>query len=90
MHPAYSVIFFTTATGAGYGLLAPFGLAAGFGLLPADVGFALRGTAMADFLIVAGWPSCAVHLWPPDRSWVPHTHTRPPRPVSAVTGSSSR
>ena len=32
MHPAYSVIFFTTATGAGYGLLALLCLAAAFGL----------------------------------------------------------
>ena len=32
MHPAYSVILFTTASGAGYGLLAMLGLAAAFGL----------------------------------------------------------
>ena len=47
MHPAYSVIFFTTATGAGYGLLALFGLAAALGQLPADRGFAVAGTAVA-------------------------------------------
>ena len=34
MHPAYSVIFFTTASGAGYGLLAWLGLLAAFALLP--------------------------------------------------------
>ena len=34
MHPAYSVILFTTASGAGYGLLALLGLAAAlFGTL---------------------------------------------------------
>ena len=69
MHPAYSVIFFTTATGAGYGLLAPFGLAAGFGLLPADFGFALAGTAMAYVLIVAGLLSSTFHLGHPERAW---------------------
>ena len=40
MHPAYSVIFFTTATGAGYGLLALLGVSAGFGLI--DAGFWFR------------------------------------------------
>ncbi|TIU14946.1 MAG: hypothetical protein E5W40_05030, partial [Mesorhizobium sp.] len=29
MHPAFSVVFFTTATGAGYGLLALLGVLAG-------------------------------------------------------------
>ena len=36
MHPAFSVIFFTTATGAGYGLLALLGVFAAFGLVPPD------------------------------------------------------
>jgi hypothetical protein len=35
MHPAFSVIFFTTASGAGFGLLAWFGLLALAGGLPA-------------------------------------------------------
>ena len=69
MHPAYSVIFFTTATGAGYGLLALFGLAAGFGQLPVDFGFALAGTAMAYVLIVAGLLSSTLHLGHPERAW---------------------
>ena len=43
MHPAYSVIFFTTATGAGYGLLASLGLLAALGLLPPD----LAGSALS-------------------------------------------
>ena len=34
MHPAYSVIFFTTASGAGYGLLIWLGLAHLLGELP--------------------------------------------------------
>ena len=36
MHPSLSVIFFTTASGAGYGLLALTGLLAPFSLLPQD------------------------------------------------------
>ncbi len=35
MHPAFSVVFFTTATGAGYGLLALLGVLGGLGFIPA-------------------------------------------------------
>ena len=41
MHPAYSVILFTTASGAGYGLLALLGLV-GFLLVPVDGRLPLR------------------------------------------------
>lgn len=69
MHPAYSVIFFTTATGAGYGLLALFGIAAAFGPLPADRGFAAAGVALAYVLIVGGLLSSTFHLGHPERAW---------------------
>jgi len=69
MHPAYSVIFFTTATGAGYGMLVLFGLAAAFGPLPADRGFAFTGTILAYALIVGGLLSSTFHLGHPERSW---------------------
>jgi DMSO reductase anchor subunit len=36
MHPALSVIVFTSASGAGYGLLAATGALAAFGRLPPD------------------------------------------------------
>ncbi len=36
MHPAFSVIFFTTASGAGYGLLAMLGTLGLFWNLPFD------------------------------------------------------
>ena len=36
MHPAFSIIFFTAATGAGYGLLAMLGTLAACGRLPPD------------------------------------------------------
>ena len=69
MHPAYSVIFFTTATGAGYGMLALFGLAAVLGQLPADRGFAVAGIAVGYVLIVGGLLSSTFHLGHPERSW---------------------
>ena len=47
MHPAYSVIFFTTASGAGYGLLALLCLGGAFGLIPLDPGLGLAGFGLA-------------------------------------------
>ena len=69
MHPAYSVIFFTTASGAGYGLLALLALGAGLGWLPPDrlLGFAGLGLALA--LITAGLLSSTLHLGHPERAW---------------------
>jgi sulfite dehydrogenase (quinone) subunit SoeC len=69
MHPAYSVIFFTTATGAGYGLLALLGIAAGFDLLPINGAFALASLAIAYILIVSGLLSSTFHLGHPERAW---------------------
>ena len=40
MHPALSVIVFTTASGAGYGMLFWLGLLAPLGLLPVGAGSA--------------------------------------------------
>ena len=39
MHPARSIVLFTTASGAGYGLLALLGLLGPTGLLPQERGF---------------------------------------------------
>lgn len=69
MHPAYSVVFFTTATGAGYGLLALLGLAAAAGLVPADFWFGLVGLGLALSLISAGLLSSTGHLGRPERAW---------------------
>jgi DMSO reductase anchor subunit len=69
MHPAYSVIFFTTASGAGYGALIWLaGLAAG-GALPADreSGIALFLAALG--LVTAGLLSSTFHLGHPERAW---------------------
>lgn len=69
MHPAYSVIFFTVASGAGYGLLGLLGLAAPLGLLPADRWFGLTGLALALLLVTAGLLSSTFHLGHPERAW---------------------
>lgn len=69
MHPAYSVIFFTAASGAGYGLLAVMGVFGATGLLPADRWFGFTGLAIALGLITAGLLSSAFHLGRPERAW---------------------
>jgi sulfite dehydrogenase (quinone) subunit SoeC len=69
MHPAYSVILFTTASGAGYGLLALLGLA-GFNHGPAStMTFALTAIAAALALITVGLLSSTFHLGRPERAW---------------------
>ena len=69
MHPAYSVILFTTASGAGYGLLALLGLV-GFNHGPAStMGFALVAVFVALALITAGLLSSTFHLGHPERAW---------------------
>jgi sulfite dehydrogenase (quinone) subunit SoeC len=69
MHPAYSVILFTTASGAGYGLLFWLSLAAMIGQVPADRGLGLVGLGLAFVLIVAGLLSSTAHLGRPERAW---------------------
>ncbi len=69
MHPAPSIILFTTASGAGYGLLFLLGLGAGSGLLPADPWFALSALVLALALITLGLLSSTLHLGHPERAW---------------------
>jgi len=69
MHPAKSVIFFTTASGAGYGLILWLGVLTAFGLFPADQGFGVAVFAIALVLIVAGLLSSTFHLGHPERAW---------------------
>jgi sulfite dehydrogenase (quinone) subunit SoeC len=69
MNPAYSVILFTTASGAGYGLLALLGLVAfnhGQASTPA---FALTTIVIALALITVGLLSSTLHLGHPERAW---------------------
>jgi len=69
MHPALSVIFFTTATGAGYGMLFWLGLFVPFNLLPADRVFAPASLALSLVLVTAGLISSTFHLGHPERAW---------------------
>ena len=69
MHPAASVILFTTAAGAGYGLLFLLGLALPMGLLPAARGLGLAAMALSLGLITLGLLASAFHLGHPERAW---------------------
>jgi len=74
MHPAFSVIFFTTLAGAGQGLfLALFTgqLYSVIKLLPAEnpVHFYALGSLIALILLVAGLISSFFHLGRPERAW---------------------
>ena len=70
MHPAYSVIVFTTASGAGYGLLIWLALGAVFNLVPRDPVLGLFGLGIALALITAGLLTSALHLGRPKRAWL--------------------
>ncbi len=69
MNPALSVIFFTTASGAGYGMLVTLGLYAAVGRLPNDLWFALTAMVVSLGLITAGLLSSTFHLGHPERAW---------------------
>ena len=69
MNPAPSIVFFTTASGAGYGLLFWLGLLRPLGLLPPAPGFALLALGVALALITAGLVSSTFHLGRPERAW---------------------
>src|SRR5919199_6711419 len=69
MHPALSIIVFTTASGAGYGLLALCGVLAALGLAPSEPGLALAACGLALVLISGGLLASMVHLGRPERAW---------------------
>ena len=69
MHPAYSVIFFTTASGAGLGLLVWLGLGNALELLPKNQWFGFFGVGIAVVLLTAGLMSSTFHLGRPERAW---------------------
>ena len=72
MHPAFSVIFFTTLSGAGYGLMAWLGalvlvrFGGGDALPPRSLAVAL---ALALILVSVGLLSSTLHLGKPMRAW---------------------
>jgi len=69
MHPALSIIFFTTASGAGFALLLLIGLGVPLALLPANAGFGFATLAIAFALAAGGLVSSVFHLGRPERAW---------------------
>ena len=69
MHPAKSVIFFTTGSGAGYGMLVWLAILALMGYQPADSAYGLVAFAVAFGLVVGGLLSSTFHLGHPERAW---------------------
>lgn len=69
MHPAYSVIVFTTASGAGYGLLALLGLVAVAHGPVSSLWFGATSLIIALGLITVGLLSSTLHLGHPERAW---------------------
>lgn len=67
MHPAFSVIVFSTLSGAGYGLIALIAFAMLTGTVPARALLALL--ALASLLVTAGLVSSLAHLGRPSRAW---------------------
>lgn len=69
MHPAFSVIFFTVASGAGYGLLFVLALLIAFGGLAPAFWTGFVGFGISFALITAGLLSSFLHLGRPERAW---------------------
>lgn len=69
MHPAYSVILFTTVSGAGFGLLMCLTLAALFHGQASDWRFAAIACGTALALIASGLMASTFHLGRPERAW---------------------
>jgi DMSO reductase anchor subunit len=69
VYPSLSVIFFTTVSGAGYGLLALLGLLAPVAAVPQDQLFGLVSLGLALAAISAGLLSSLLHLGQPQRAW---------------------
>ena len=70
MHPAPSIIFFTTLSGAGYGLLAVLGaLGPVLSVTPVDAGARYAAVGLAFALIAGGLLCSTMHLQHPMRAW---------------------
>ncbi len=76
MHPAFSVIFFTTASGAGYGMLAILSVLVAWEIVPLDRTFGIAGLGLAFILVTAGLLSSMFHLGHPERAWRAMTQWR--------------
>ncbi|MCZ6885785.1 MAG: dimethyl sulfoxide reductase anchor subunit [Alphaproteobacteria bacterium] len=69
MHPAYSVIFFTSFSGLGYGLLILLGIIGPAGLIQPARGFGLAAFGLAFTTVTAGLLASTFHLGHPERAW---------------------
>ena len=69
MNPAFSVVFFTSTSGAGYGLLFATALLLAVDAFPGGGDASLAALALAFVLIVAGLVSSTLHLGHPERAW---------------------
>src|SRR5215468_7944187 len=69
MHPASSVIFFTVASGTGYGLLVLLGVGGALGWLPPDRWFGAFALGLSLAAITFGLLSSTFHLGHPERAW---------------------
>ena len=69
MHPAYSVIVFTTASGAGYGLLIGLAAAVALGIIPRSPLLGFIGLGIALALVTIGLLASMLHLGRPERAW---------------------
>jgi DMSO reductase anchor subunit len=69
VHPAPSIILFTTSSGAGYGLLFLLAIAVPAKLLPTGRWFGLAALVLALGLITFGLIASLFHLGHPERAW---------------------
>jgi DMSO reductase anchor subunit len=69
LNPAPSIVFFTTASGAGYGLLFWLGALRAFGWGAEAPSLGAAGAALALALVTAGLLSSLAHLGNPQRAW---------------------
>ena len=69
MNPAYSVILFTTASGAGYGLIVWLAVGVAAGVLSPTGAVASAGLLLALGLVTTGLLSSTFHLGRPERAW---------------------
>lgn len=69
MHPAKSVIFFTTFSGAGYGLFAMCLMLQILGIVPANENITFTSIIVAFIMVTLGLLSSVLHLGSPKNAW---------------------